>query len=483
MLESLEPQALWKHFETLTQIPRCSKHEEKVRAHVLALAKKIGLEAQEDGAGNVVVYKEGSPGYEKGEPTVLQGHLDMVCEKNRDVDLDFSKDPLKLRIEGEWVKATGTTLGADNGIGVAAALALMEARDIPHGPLEFLFTIDEETGLTGASQLEASLLKGRRMLNLDTEEDGALYIGCAGGIDTVITLPVEREGAYPEYLQGFEVAVTGLRGGHSGVDIHEQRGNAHVLLARVLEGLNQAVSLYFVEAHGGSKRNAIPRESFATLLLDPQELPKVKELLESFQKTFREELELVDPQVTLTIQEKEMIPFPPVAGKDKERILQLFMAMPHGVYAMSLAVPGLVETSTNFAIIQTTQDALRIDTSQRSSVESQKTYMAKKVAALARGLGAKVEHGSSYPGWTPNPASPLLKVCKEVYQELYGKEPEVKAIHAGLECGIIGERVPGMDMVSLGPQIENAHSPDEKVHIPSVKKFWEYLLAILERLG
>ncbi len=482
-IEGLEPRLLWEHFYQLAQIPRCSKHEEKAREYVIAVAERNQLEYKTDGVGNVVVKVPATPGKENTPIVVLQSHLDMVCEKNKDVDHDFSKDPIELVRDGEWITANGTTLGADNGIGAAAMLAVMESKDVVHGPLELLFTIDEETGLTGASGLDDSMLEGRILLNLDSEEDGVIYIGCAGGRDTEFFL--KRDNQAP--ANGFvpvKVLVTGLQGGHSGLNIHEGRGNAIKLLTRMLWNLRETVDFQLAEIDGGNKHNAIPRECDAILFVNPNDVDTVKSVASQYEAIYQQEYQFVEKGIRIqVITEGFDVPDTVVSKELRDNLLNMLYAMPHGVMAMSLAVPGLVETSTNLAVVKTTDTQISILTSQRSSVTSRLDEICEMVRAVGELVGADIRQGNGYPAWQPNPDSELLKVAKAVHQELFGKEPEVKAIHAGLETGIIGAKFPGMDMISFGPTIEGAHSPDERVHIPAVEKFWKFLTAILQQFA
>ncbi len=482
-IEGLEPRLLWEHFYQLAQIPRCSKHEEKAREYVIAVAERNQMEYKTDAVGNVVVKVPATPGKENAPIVVLQSHLDMVCEKNKDVDHDFSKDPIELVRDGEWITANGTTLGADNGIGAAAMLAVMESKDVVHGPLELLFTIDEETGLTGASGLDDSMLEGRILLNLDSEEDGVIYIGCAGGRDTEFFL--KRDSQAP--TSGFvpvKVLVTGLQGGHSGLNIHEGRGNAIKLLTRMLWNLRETVDFQLAEIDGGNKHNAIPRECDAILFVNPNDVDTVKSVASQYEAIYQQEYQFVEKGIRIQVSTEGFdVPDAVVSKELRDNLLNMLYAMPHGVMAMSLAVPGLVETSTNLAVVKTTDTQISILTSQRSSVTSRLDEICEMVRAVGELVGADIRQGNGYPAWQPNPDSELLKVAKAVHQELFGKEPEVKAIHAGLETGIIGAKFPGMDMISFGPTIEGAHSPDERVHIPAVEKFWKFLTAILQQFA
>ena len=473
----LEPKIVWKHFDEIRKIPRCSKHEEKIREYIVNFAKQHGLEYQVDKAGNVVVRKPASSGMENKPMVVLQAHMDMVCEKNKDVDHDFSKDPIKVKIEGEWVTAEGTTLGADDGIGVATALAILEDKNLKHPPIEALFTVDEETGLTGAFALEKDFLKGRTMINLDSEEFGIIYVGCAGGGDSTIKLAVKKE-KVPDGMKVMHVFVKGLKGGHSGCDIHEQRGNAIKILARILWKVKKEIEIRIIDISGGDKHNAIPREAEATVAVENAE--RFKEIVNSEAKDILEEIKPVDPDMKVEISEAKG-----EEGLDKEssyKVIDLLYALPHGVLAMSYDIPDLVETSTNLAKVRLEGDKVTVVMSSRSSTKTELQATRDRIRAIAELAGAEVEEGSTYPGWKPNLDSKILKIAKEVFKEMFGKEPEIKAIHAGLETGVIGEKFPGMDMISIGPDVRNPHTPDEKVHIGSVEKFYRYVAKILEKV-
>ena len=478
-LSGLEPKLLWDHFAALAAIPRGSKNEAAATTHVVAFAARLGLPAKVDSVGNVVVTKPGTPGLETKPPIVLQGHLDMVCEKNSGTAHDFTKDPIRLLVAGDEVKADGTTLGADNGIGCAAAFALLESKDVAHPPLECLFTIDEETGMTGANALEPSFLASRRMLNLDTEEEGAIYVGCAGGVDTVASTTVARV-APAAGAAAFRIAVTGLRGGHSGCDIHEGRVNALKVLARAVSEA-EAQGFAVATLDGGSKRNAIAREAFAAGWLAPAREADVKAALAKLEAEVRSEAGRFDNPVNIALEQADAAPNP-MALSDAKRLVGFIHAAPHGVLGWSPDIPGLVQTSTNLAIVETKGDEVSFATSQRSSVDSAKKDAGRQMVTAMELAGLTVMQGDGYPGWKPNVSSPILGVAKTVHAELFGREPEVKAIHAGLECGIIGEKFPGMDTISFGPTIRNAHSPDECVSIPSVASFWKYLTALLPRM-
>ena len=477
---TLEPAAVWRQFDTILTIPRASKDEGRMRRHVLDVAARRGCDHTVDATGNVVVRKPASAGRETAPVAILQSHLDMVQEKNADVAHDFATDAIVPRREGDYLNATGTTLGSDNGIGVAAMLAVLEATDLAHGPLELLFTIDEETGLTGAAQLDASLLSGRRLINLDSEEEGVVYVGCAGGGDSQIALGV-RASAAGDDDQAVALALTGLKGGHSGCDIHLQRGNAVALLGRALLAAHAEAPFRLARLEGGSAHNAIPREAFATLVVGASARERAVAALRAEFDAIRAEFRPVDPGMTLSVGD--------AGGADTvwsdettATALRLIASLPHGVEAMSYDIPDLVETSNNLATVKGSNGSLVITTSSRSSVDAELAALRRRIRAAAELAGAAVEERPAYPGWKPNLDSPLLEVVKTVHARELGSTPDVKAIHAGLECGIIGKKVPGMDMISFGPVIEYPHSPDERVHIASVGRFYRLLTATLAAL-
>ncbi len=477
-MNSLEPKLLWKHFLALSAIPRGSKNEEAVSRHVADEGKRLGLPVKQDSVGNVLITKPATRGKESAPTTILQGHLDMVCEKNSDVAHDFTKDPIRLVRDGDFIRASGTTLGADNGIGCAAALAVLESTDLSHGPLECLFTIDEETGLTGAFHLSADFLRGTRMLNLDTEEEGAVYIGCAGGMDSIATTRATLVAPGPG-KKAFRVKVIGLRGGHSGVDIHEGRANALKFLGRVLRQTLTPFGLEVAALDGGSKRNAIPREAFAVVTMDPAKAGDLAKALAVLTGELRAEYGKIEPGISIEVEPFAQAPAKVFSGTDARRVASFLHASLHGMLAMSPDIPNLVQTSTNLAIIETAGETVTVSMSHRSSVDSAKKDVGHMIAAHCELAGFTVVQGDGYPGWAPNVHSPLLQQAKEVHARVFGKVPEVKAIHAGLECGIIGEKYPGLDVISFGPTIQNAHSPTEQVSIPSVAGFWKYLSAML----
>lgn len=482
-LADLTPRSLWSHFATLAGIPRPSKQEAAVAEWVAGVAREHGFELKRDAAGNLAVSVPADPGREGAGRVVLQAHLDMVCEKNNDVEHDFENDPIRPRIDGEWVTATGTTLGADNGIGVAAALAAATDPAVQHGPLLLLFTLDEETGLNGARELDPAIVSGEMLLNLDSEEDGALFVGCAGGIDTHLVLePAPRASA--DAQKRLRLKVRGLRGGHSGLDILDNRGNALRLAARtLLAALDDGADFGLVALDGGSMHNAIPREADARLVVSADGETRLRATLARMAGEFAVELAGIDEGLKLELVADDGVEGP-LQSVDRDRLLRLLVALPHGVLGMSRDIPGLVETSNNVAVCSGTESGeLRIVTSARSSVMPSLRAVAGAVAAAGRLAGARVESHGGYPGWKPDLDSRALAVVRDVYRELWGAEPRVTAIHAGLECGLLGEKLPGLDMVSFGPEIRGAHSPDERVSIASVGRFWEALVLTLDRLA
>jgi dipeptidase D len=474
-----EPKLLWKHFNEIRKIPRCSKHEERIREYVENFAKTQNLACNTDVAGNIVISKPASPGYEEKPVLVLQGHLDMVCEKNSDKDFNFDTDPIGLIIDGDWLTADGTSLGADNGIGVAATLAILEDENIKCGAIEGLFTIDEETGLTGAFQLNSDFLIGRTMLNLDSEEWGSIYVGCAGGGDTELQLPIETGTAKGD--KGIMLKIAGLRGGHSGVDINEQRGNAIKIIARLLTKARKAVDFQISELSGGSKRNAIPRECFARIAINSDDIDPFKKAVEAEANDISFEIKPIDPDFQVKFEDIDL-PTKVLNNDSGKKVLDLLNAIPHGVLAMNFDIPDLVETSTNLAIVSTQDDKITLSMSTRSSVTSALEAGRSMIRSIAELAGATVKQDTPYPGWKPNMDSKILKLTKDIYTDILGKPPGITAIHAGLECGIIGEKFSGMDMISIGPELKYPHSPEEKVDIVTVKHFYDLVLKIMEKL-
>jgi len=479
-LTELNPTALWKHFEEFLKIPHGSGNEKALGDYIISIAEKNNLEWKRDDVGNVVISKKASPGMEDAPGVILQGHLDMVCEKNSDVDFDFEQDPIQAEIVEDWVQAQGTTLGADNGIGNAAGLAIMEDKTLTHPPMEFLFTVEEETGLTGATYIKPDFLKGTRLLNLDSEDEGEFTIGCAGGADSLITVPLEREAA--GVGETCAVKVFGLQGGHSGVDINLGRGNAIKLLARVLWEVGGKVSFKLAGLDGGNLRNAIPREALATIQLEGGQYNDFAAAVNTAFAGLKDELKVVDPDAKISIDKMETDAQSVLTAASQKTLLEFLFVLPHGVIAMHPEMEGLVETSTNLAVIHTHEDKAEIICSTRSSIATALEGTRGVLAALCGLAGADIMLEEGYPGWKPNLQSPLLQKLKDVYIAQFGKEAHIAAIHAGLECGIIGEKYAGMDMISFGPTIKFPHSPSEKVNIPSVETFWAFLIRLLLEL-
>ena len=478
-LAKLEPSEIWKHFDAIAKIPRASGNEAAARDYVLAQAARLGLESTVDAAGNTVVRKSARPGREQGECAALQSHLDMVCVKDQSVAHDFTRDPIPLFRDGDWLRARGTTLGADNGIGVSAALAVMESTDIAHGPLEFVFTIDEETGLTGAGNFQPGLLHAKYLLNLDNEEQDTLCIGCAGGLNTNAHSSVTRRPS--RCTTALRIQVTGLLGGHSGVDIHRGRGNAILILARILRMLREQVDFELAALSGGAMRNVIPRDASATVVIDPSKESKLRAAIESASREVSNELGSADPGLNVFV-ESAVQPDDVIAPEDAVRIVDLLVAVPNGVISMSPEIPGLVQTSTNVGTIAIENSRVSIATLQRSAIDSARFAAGRSVQTALRLAGFEIEIAGGYPGWKPEPESDIVRKAKAAHEAALGKPARLIAMHAGLECGVIGEKYPGMQMIAFGPEIVSPHSPEERVDIPSVAAFWTFLKELLARL-
>jgi len=481
IFEGLKPQLIWKYFEQTLKIPHCSGNEQAIGDYIISVAKNLNLDWKKDTVGNVLVEKKAFPGHEEAEIVILQGHMDMVCEKNSDVEHDFSKDEIKTEIKEGWVQAKGTTLGADNGIGLAAALAVMEDDSLVHGPLEFLFTVDEETGLTGATKIETGFLKGKKFFNLDSEDEGTFTIGCAGGADSEVVLPLKREKSNEGEL--FKLRIYGLRGGHSGIDINQGRGNAIKFLARLLWQSAKEFKFEIIRIEGGNKRNAIPREAWADLFIDPAQFESISSFFQKAFEKIQDEYKAVEKKAKFSLEKSEGEKEDSLSPESQKLLINLLLSLPHGVLAMHPEIEDLVETSNNLAIIHTHGDKAEIICSSRSSVASALEATRNVIAATGELAGAEAVQPEGYPGWAPNLQSSLLKILKEVHLKVFQKEPKVEAIHAGLECGIIGEKFPGMDMISFGPTIEHPHSPEERVNIAAVENFWKFLTASLKELA
>jgi len=477
-VRELEPKIIWNHFEDLNAVPRPSKKEERVRQFMIDFGKSLGLETLEDEIGNVIIKKPATAGMEERETVILQSHIDMVHQKNTSTDFDFDTQGIESWIDGEWVKAKGTTLGADNGMGVAATMSLLSSTDIEHPALEALFTIDEETGMTGAKELDPSLLSGKILLNLDTEDDDEFSVGCAGGIDTNTTYRYEQEPVGAGYA-AFSIALKGLKGGHSGMDIALGRGNANLLMNRVIYEIMQVSDVRISELEGGSLRNAIPRESFGKLAIPATDEAKVREVFEEVVSQINTEYSEVEPNLEITLQRDDSGISTVVSLADQAKIVAAVYATPNAVWKMSDKIKDLVETSSSLAKVIISEGEFVTKSLQRSMIESGKRDISNAMRVHYEAMGAKVEQSGDYPGWAPNPNSRILEVLKSNYINMFGEEPHVAACHAGLECGILGKHLPDCDMISFGPTIRNPHSPDEKVNIQSVQKFWDFLQKVI----
>ncbi len=480
-IKDLKPALVFSIFDEINQVPRPSKKEEKIRQYLLDFAAKHNIEVKTDTIGNVVMRKPATPGKENAPTVVLQSHMDMVCESN-DKSFDFTTQPIRTIVDGEWLRADGTTLGADNGIGMAASLAVMVDKDLVHGPVEALFTVDEETGLTGANNLGDGMLTGSILLNLDSEDDAEIFVGCAGGVDTTCLFSYKRSFA-PTDFHYFKMDISGLLGGHSGGDIHQGRANANKLLARFLFGLSLEHGVSLCEIDGGNLRNAIPRAAHAVFGVDTSRKEQVRVAFNKFAADVEREYAGLETGMKFELTTVER-PEYAVDSETSRNLIEALYSAPHGVISMSRDLEGLVETSTNLASVKMQPDnKILVTTSQRSSVESRKWDIAYQVEALFRLAGAEVTHGDGYPGWAPNMNSPIMHIASEAYEELYGVKPAIKAIHAGLECGLFLQKYPHLDMVSFGPTLRDVHSPSERMHIPAVERFWGQLTRTLEKVA
>jgi dipeptidase D len=477
---NLEPKPVWNLFHEITRIPHPSKKEKKLVEFVVEFAKKHKLETTVDKVGNVIIRKPATKGMENRRPVILQAHLDMVPQKNSNKKHDFEKDSIETIVDGEWVRANGTTLGSDDGIGVASALAVLTSRDIPHGPLEVLLTIDEETGMTGAFGVKRGLLKGEILMNLDSEDEGELYVGCAGGIDVSATRKYKEEKT-PRGMVAYRVDAKGLKGGHSGVDIALGRANSNKVMFRFLMQAESDFNIRLSESAGGDLRNAIPRESYCILAVAGSKAKEFEKFVKGYDKMYKAEFADTEPTISFTCKKTDL-PEKVMDKTDQYKIIRAVFACPNGIIRMSQAMKGLVETSTNLAIVRCIGGKFEADHLTRSSVDSAKESTAWRIAAVFHLIDARVTLTGNYPGWKPNMQSPILKTMSGVYKKMFGKVPEIKAIHAGLECGLLGGVYPKLDMISFGPTIKYPHSPDEKVNIVSVKKFFDFLCATLKEI-
>jgi len=477
-VRSLEPQVIWNHFEDLNAVPRPSKKEERVRQFMVDFGNKLELETVVDKIGNVIIKKPATAGMENRQTVILQGHIDMVHQKNNDTNFDFNTQGIQSYIDNDWVKAKGTTLGADNGMGVAAAMSLLSSTNIEHPALEALFTIDEETGMTGAKHLDGSLLSGTILLNLDTEDDDEFSVGCAGGIDTNTTYKYETQ-AVPTDYTSFQITLKGLKGGHSGMDIHLGRANANLVMNRVIFEATERFYIRICELEGGSLRNAIPRESVGIVALPSSEKDKFISFFNDFSAIIKQEYAITEPNMIFEL-EAVQNPEKMLTTTDHKKIVSVIYTTPNAVWKMSEKIEGLVETSSSLAKVVIKHGEYSTKSLQRSMIDSGRKDIANALKLTYDLIGANVVQGGEYPGWAPNPDSKILKVLKAKYIEMFSEQPKVQACHAGLECGILSEHIPNCDMISFGPTIRNPHSPDEKVNISSVQKFWKFLLAVLK---
>ena len=477
----LQPEEVWRYFNEILSIPRVSKKEEKIVKYLVDFAKQHNLESRTDRTGNLVIRKKASAGMENRKGVILQSHVDMVGEKHSEVEHDFDRDPINAYIEDGWVKAKGTTLGADDSIGIAASLAVLASENIDHGPLECLFTVDEESGMTGAFGLQPGFLNGSILLNLDSEDEGEIFIGCAGGIDTMARFKIKTK-RFKNQQQAFKISVNGLKGGHSGDEIHKGLGNSVKILTRFLWNADHRFHIRLADISGGKARNAIPREADATVVISKKKSELLRIYFESFFEIVKKEIEIVEPDFTMKIEAVDL-PETGFSKKLQNGLLNTLYAAPHGVMAWSQVINDLVETSTNLASVKIIEnDFIEIVTSQRSSVESAKRDIADRMMSLFSLAGASVVHSNGYPGWKPDMNSEILNISREIYSDMFQHQPEVKAIHAGLECGLFLEKYPDLDMISFGPTIKGAHTPDERMDIETVRKFWNFLVDILKKI-
>lgn len=479
-IRGLKPTDLWKNFAGICNVPHPSKKEEKITEFVKNFGENLGLETLVDELGSVIIKKPATKGLEDRMIVVLQGHIDMVPQKNNDIKHDFEKDPIDTYIDGEWVTARGTTLGADNGIGCAAAMAVLESTNIEHGPIEALFTIDEETGMTGAFGLKPGLLNGDILINMDSEDEGELYVGCAGGVNTNVEYHYTEE-EVPADVDAYEIIITGLKGGHSGLDIQLGRGNSNKIINRIFHHSTKNFGMRLAKIDGGSLRNAIPRDAMAIVTIPKTHKAEFLNYIKEITAIIKSELSSTEPGLEIKVTETEK-PSSLIDTKTQGNLIKGIYGCPNGVIRMSADMAGVVETSTNLAIVKSENGIIELSTLQRSSVDSAKDDLANMVGSVFELAEAEVKYEGKYPGWKPNVNSPILATMKDVYTNKFGKVPEIKVIHAGLECGIIGDVYPNMDLISFGPTIRNPHSPDEMVNIETVEKFWDFLVETLKNI-
>ncbi|WP_352400410.1 aminoacyl-histidine dipeptidase [Anaerotignum sp.] len=480
-LNGLGGDKVFYYFEEICKIPHGSENEMALSNYIAEFAKERGLYCRQDEHYNVLIKKPGSKGYENVAPMIIQGHIDMVCEKNAGTDLDFLTDPIQIYVKDDFIHAEGTTLGADNGIAVAYMLALLDDNTLEHPPLEAIFTVEEEIGMGGARTFETFDVEGKRFLNMDTEEEGVLLSGCAGGCRVRVYLPTQRKDS-PEGKEAFQIAIHGLKGGHSGADIHLQRASANRLIGRVLFQLGKEVDYLLASVDGGNMDNAICREAEAIVLIDQNNEGKVRSLLAKIEKDFQVEYKTSETSITITMEALKEKVFKVLTNDTKSKVVSLLMLLPYGVQTMSMEMQGLVESSSNIGILKTTSDHIYFDNAVRSSIESRKALITQKIESVASLCGASVECVNDYPGWRFNPDSPLLKLFAKCYGKMFGKEATISAIHAGLECGLFSEKIPNLDMVSIGPEMYDVHTPDERLSISSTIRVWEFLKEVLKQM-
>ena len=482
VLAKLEPQAVFKYFEQISQIPRESGDEKAISDYMVAFAKDLGLEVIQDDVYNIIIKKQATKGYENAPTIILQGHLDMVCEKAASSDHDFKQDPLDLYIDGDLIRARGTTLGADNGAAIAYQMAVLASSDLEHPPLEILMTIDEERGMTGVANMQPQHLEGKILINLDTEEEGEFYVSCAGGIRTQLKLSYAAKAPSPDQVF-YQLSVSGLQGGHSGAEIHLERANATVLMGRLLSAIQDELAFELVGIEGGSKDNVIPRETQALIGISQKDRAALEEIIQAWNKIFANEFRVQDPDVQILMEaaDSQGVEFV-LPNEIKEKAISILMLHPNGIEAMSMDMDDLVETSLNIGIVKTTSTSMVISSALRSSVPSKKELLVAKVEALGKLVGAEFSKVSDYPAWVYEPNSPIRELAAKVYEQMYGAPPVIKAIHAGLECGFISEKLPGVDMISFGPNIRGAHTPDENLNISSTKNIWDFLAELLKNI-
>lgn len=480
LLNELKPKKVFYYFEELSQIPRCSGNEKKASDYLVDFAKERNLEVIQDEALNVIIKKPGTTGYEKSPTVILQGHIDMVCEKNKGTDHDFTCDPIQLRIEDDMLYATGTTLGADNGIAVAYCLALLDSEDIPHPPLEILITTEEETGMEGAANLDPKNIEGKILINIDAEEEGVFFVSCAGGLRNRVYIPIKRKEVSQDLLT-YMISVRGLKGGHSGMDINKERGNANKIMGRILNSLNQEYNIELIEVNGGSKMNAIPRESDATILVETHHREDIENSIKKWDRILKNELKTPDPNISVELEYSEKLVQKGFTDETKNNVISALVLIPNGVQTMSKDIEGLVQSSTNIGVLKTTEVNVLLESAVRSSVGTLKYDIAETINTMCNTLGFRLENGAEYPAWEYNPDSYIRKKFENVYTKITKKEPKITAIHAGLECGLFGEKFGNhVDMIALGPNMSDVHTPDEHLNIPSTERTWELLCAVLK---